>query len=292
MQTTTAAAAAMMFPSGVHAQGSDVIRVGRHRHRRPRHRRDRRHAAIGGRRRDHGARRSESGSARAVAHAARRGRRRRIRRSPRSTRPASRSPAIASTPGFDAYKKVLASDVDLVILATPPGFRPMHLAAAVDAGKHVFTEKPVATDSVGVRSVLATYEAAQKKNLAIVAGTQRRHQAELPRDDQAASTTARSATIAQRPGLLEPGRPLEPRAAAELVRHRVADPQLALLHLALRRPHRRAARPQHRRRQLGAAAPPGPRGRRRRPAAAYRSASTATSTITSRSTSSTRTACT
>ena len=80
--------------------------------------------------------------------------------------------------GFDAYKQVLASDVHLVILATPPGFRPLHLEAAVAAGKHVFTEKPVATDSVGIRSVLATYEAARKKNLAIVAGTQRRHQAE------------------------------------------------------------------------------------------------------------------
>ena len=80
--------------------------------------------------------------------------------------------------GFDAYKKVLASDVDLIILATPPGFRPQHLEAAVAAGKHVFTEKPVATDSAGIRSVLATYEAARKKNLGIVAGTQRRHQAE------------------------------------------------------------------------------------------------------------------
>jgi myo-inositol 2-dehydrogenase/D-chiro-inositol 1-dehydrogenase len=80
--------------------------------------------------------------------------------------------------GFDAYKSVLAAPVDLVILATPPGFRPLHLAAAVAAGKHVFTEKPVATDSVGIRSVLATYEAARKKNLGIGAGTQRRHQAE------------------------------------------------------------------------------------------------------------------
>jgi myo-inositol 2-dehydrogenase/D-chiro-inositol 1-dehydrogenase len=80
--------------------------------------------------------------------------------------------------GFDAYQKVLASNVDMIILSTPPGFRPMHLAAAVAAGKHIFTEKPVATDSAGIRSVLATYEAALKKNLGIVAGTQRRHQAE------------------------------------------------------------------------------------------------------------------
>src|SRR5690606_9336175 len=74
--------------------------------------------------------------------------------------------------------KVLASGVDLVILATPPGFRPTHLAAAVAAGKHIFTEKPVAVDAAGIRSVLATYEAAKQKNLAIVAGTQRRHQVE------------------------------------------------------------------------------------------------------------------
>jgi predicted dehydrogenase len=79
--------------------------------------------------------------------------------------------------GFDAYKKVLAADVDLVILAAPPFFRPAHLAAAVEAGKHVFTEKPVAVDPVGVRSVIASSELAAKKGLAIVAGTQRRHQA-------------------------------------------------------------------------------------------------------------------
>jgi myo-inositol 2-dehydrogenase/D-chiro-inositol 1-dehydrogenase len=80
--------------------------------------------------------------------------------------------------GFDAYQKVLAADVDLVILATPPGYRPKHLAAAVEAGKHIFAEKPVAVDAAGVRSVLATYERARAKNLAIGVGTQRRHQAD------------------------------------------------------------------------------------------------------------------
>jgi len=79
--------------------------------------------------------------------------------------------------GFDAYKDVIASDIDLVILATPPHFRPEHLKAAVDAGKHVFTEKPVAVDPVGIRSIIVSSELAKKKNLAIVAGTQRRHQA-------------------------------------------------------------------------------------------------------------------
>ncbi|MEO5510140.1 MAG: Gfo/Idh/MocA family oxidoreductase, partial [Longimicrobiales bacterium] len=77
--------------------------------------------------------------------------------------------------GFDVYEKVLASDVDLVILATPPGFRPLHLSAAVDAGKHIFTEKPVATDVAGALSVIATYERSLAKGLHIVAGTQRRH---------------------------------------------------------------------------------------------------------------------
>jgi predicted dehydrogenase len=77
--------------------------------------------------------------------------------------------------GFDAYQKVLATDIDLVILATPPGFRPVHLAAAIAAGKHVFMEKPVAVDPAGVRAVIASAAAAAEKKLAIVAGTQRRH---------------------------------------------------------------------------------------------------------------------
>ena len=77
--------------------------------------------------------------------------------------------------GFEAYTQVLACDVDLVILATPPGFRPLHLWAAIEAGKHVFMEKPVAVDPVGVRWVLAASELAARKGLAIVAGTQRRH---------------------------------------------------------------------------------------------------------------------
>ena len=72
--------------------------------------------------------------------------------------------------GLDAYQKVIDSGVDLVILATPPGFRPAHIKAAVAAGKHVFTEKPMATDAPGVRSVLASVEEAKKKNLAMVAG--------------------------------------------------------------------------------------------------------------------------
>jgi predicted dehydrogenase len=93
--------------------------------------------------------------------------------------PAGRLTATPETcfSGFDAYKKVVAADVDMVILAAPPFFRPAHIEAAVQAGKHIFTEKPVAVDPVQVRSVIASSEAAAKKGLAIVAGTQRRHQA-------------------------------------------------------------------------------------------------------------------
>ncbi len=77
--------------------------------------------------------------------------------------------------GFDAFQKVIASDVDLVILATPAHFRPMHLKAAVAAGKHVFAEKPVAVDPVGARTVMEAADLASEKRLAVVAGAQRRH---------------------------------------------------------------------------------------------------------------------
>ena len=72
--------------------------------------------------------------------------------------------------GFDAYKGVLHSDVDVVLLATPPHFRPLHLEAAIDAGKHVFAEKPVAVDATGARRVLQSCAAAKKKNLAVGSG--------------------------------------------------------------------------------------------------------------------------
>jgi len=72
--------------------------------------------------------------------------------------------------GLDAYQKVINSGVDVVLLATPPGFRPLHLKAAVDAGKHVFCEKPVAVDAPGVRSVMETSRLAKEKNLSLVAG--------------------------------------------------------------------------------------------------------------------------
>jgi predicted dehydrogenase len=78
--------------------------------------------------------------------------------------------------GLDAYQKVLNAGVDLVILATPPGFRPIHLEAAIAAGKHIFCEKPVAVDATGARKVFGLVKESRNKNIAIVAGTQRRHQ--------------------------------------------------------------------------------------------------------------------
>jgi predicted dehydrogenase len=78
--------------------------------------------------------------------------------------------------GLDAYQKVLNAGVDLVILATPPGFRPYHLEAAVKANKHIFCEKPVCVDATGARKCFSLVDESKKKNIAIVAGTQRRHQ--------------------------------------------------------------------------------------------------------------------
>jgi predicted dehydrogenase len=72
--------------------------------------------------------------------------------------------------GFDAYKQVIDSGVDVVVLATPPHFRPAQLKYAVEKGKHAFVEKPVAVDGPGVRSMFDTCELAKQKNLAIVSG--------------------------------------------------------------------------------------------------------------------------
>lgn len=77
--------------------------------------------------------------------------------------------------GFDAYKHAIA-EADVVLLVTPPGFRPVHFAEAIKQDKHVFMEKPVATDSPGIRSVLATAEEAKRKKLNVLVGLQRRYQ--------------------------------------------------------------------------------------------------------------------
>jgi myo-inositol 2-dehydrogenase / D-chiro-inositol 1-dehydrogenase len=94
---------------------------------------------------------------------------------------AEQHPEVATVPedrsfvGLDAYQKLLQTDVNYVILATPPGFRPTHIKAAVAAGKNVFAEKPVAVDSAGYRECVALADEVTKKGLALAAGTQYRH---------------------------------------------------------------------------------------------------------------------
>jgi len=80
--------------------------------------------------------------------------------------------------GFDGYKKVLASDIDIVMLCTPPGYRPEHFEAAVNARKHVFAEKPFATDPVGCRRFMAAAKKSEELKLTVKSGAQRRSQRE------------------------------------------------------------------------------------------------------------------
>ncbi|MCH2207735.1 MAG: Gfo/Idh/MocA family oxidoreductase [Lentisphaerales bacterium] len=85
-------------------------------------------------------------------------------------------PESARFSGFDAYKKAIDTDCDIVILATPPHFRPIHLEYAVEKKKHVFMEKPVAVDGPGIRSVIASSAKAKSNNTMLTVGLQRRHQ--------------------------------------------------------------------------------------------------------------------
>ena len=80
--------------------------------------------------------------------------------------------------GFDAYKKILASDVDIVMLTTPPGWRPIHFEAAVEAKKHIFAEKPMGTDPVGVRRAMDAARKSEREKLTVMIGAQRRSQQE------------------------------------------------------------------------------------------------------------------
>ncbi len=86
-------------------------------------------------------------------------------------------PAERRFVGLDAYSRIIDSGIDLVILTGPPGYRPLHFERAVEAGKHVFMEKPLATDAAGVRRILAASEKAKEKNLKVGVGLQRHHQA-------------------------------------------------------------------------------------------------------------------
>ncbi len=78
--------------------------------------------------------------------------------------------------GFDAYKKVIDAGVDMVVVATPPAFRPIHFQYATEKGVHSFLEKPIAVDAKGYRMIMATAKQAQAKGLSVVCGTQRHHQ--------------------------------------------------------------------------------------------------------------------
>jgi len=77
--------------------------------------------------------------------------------------------------GFDAYKRLLETDVDVVLFATPPHFRPEHFEACIQARKHAFLEKPIAVDPVGIRKIIATGKKAEAVGLTVITGTQRRH---------------------------------------------------------------------------------------------------------------------
>ncbi len=171
MGTTAAAAAALAFPGGVFAQGSDRLRIG----------------VIGCGGRGTGAARDALRSSAGVELVALgdlmpdrldqcRGELAKVAAENADFASKYKVTDERCFSGFDAYEKVLAAGIDYVILATPPGFRPGQLAAAVAAGKHIFTEKPVAVDAAGIRSVLETAELARAKGLGVGVGTQRRHQ--------------------------------------------------------------------------------------------------------------------
>jgi myo-inositol 2-dehydrogenase/D-chiro-inositol 1-dehydrogenase len=132
-------------------------------------------------------------------------------------------PAERCFGGATCYKALLETDVDIVLLAAAPLFRPAHLEACIQAGKHVFIEKPVAVDPPGCRRVIAAGQAAKKKGLAIVAGTEMRH-------DWSFIKTHQAVAVEKALGRLYAGRvsfcighmfstqPIQPRGADDLVR--------------------------------------------------------------------------
>ncbi len=168
LKTTAAASLAAAIPGnlGLHAQGSDTIKIG----------------VIGAGGRGTGAAIDAVSSSPGVEiialHDAFQDRIERSLKTLREKVPAAVKvkPETCFT-GLDGYKKLLSiKEVNYIVTAAPPGFRPIHLKASVEAGKHVFMEKPVAVDPVGVRSIIASSALAAEKGLGIVTGTQRRHQ--------------------------------------------------------------------------------------------------------------------
>jgi predicted dehydrogenase len=99
-------------------------------------------------------------------------------------------PADRVFTGATGYHHLVEQPIDIVLLATPPVFRPTHFEAAVNAGKHIFIEKPVAVDPVGARKVIEIGEVAKTKGLSVVAGTQRRHMSGYLRNQYAVANGA------------------------------------------------------------------------------------------------------
>ena len=137
--------------------------------------------------------------------------------------------------GFDAYTKVLASDVDIVMLATPPGYRPMHFEAAVNAKKHVFCEKPFGVDAVGVRRFMAAAKKSEELKLTVMSGAQRRNDVNYVETIKRIKDGAIGdivATYAHWEGTPV----IQQQARSEVGRHELAASQLVFLPLDLRRP--------------------------------------------------------
>lgn len=122
--------------------------------------------------------------------------------------------------GAEAYKRVLETNPDIVLMAQPPAFRPLHFEAAIQAGKHVFFEKPVAVDPPGVRRVIKTGELAKEKHLCVVAGTQNRHSPERNRVAREIHEGAYGRIMAGRigynMGFIFTNQPLKPKGPEDL----------------------------------------------------------------------------
>ena len=144
--------------------------------------------------------------------------------------------------GLEAYKQAVACNAQLVVMATPPGFRPAQYAAAIQAGKHVFMEKPVRVDAPGFRSADGDEQAGRRERAGVAVGLQR--QSRSPRTWKASADPRRQDRrhpISPQPtGMAAFGS--SPRSRAD--GNGIPDPQLVLLQLAQRRPYLRAAHPQ------------------------------------------------
>ncbi|MFP4057055.1 MAG: Gfo/Idh/MocA family protein [Candidatus Brocadiia bacterium] len=132
-------------------------------------------------------------------------------------------PAERCFGGADAYRKLLDTDVELVLMATAPLFRPLHLEACIEAGKHAFIEKPVAVDPPGCRRVIAAGERAREKGLVVVSGTEMRHQKRFMDAHQAIAVEGAlgklmSGRVAFCIGHMFRRQPIQPRTPEDLIR--------------------------------------------------------------------------